>query len=67
MQEVHISPLNKTGDLIPICLLLHLEAGIKETFIVGTFGYKPSSSLVYGIFRDYQKSQTYALRGRNSD
>ena len=32
-------------DLIPNCLLLHLEAGRNlETFIVSTFGYKPSSS-----------------------
>ena len=31
--------------MIPICLLLHLDAGINlETFIVSTFGYKPSSS-----------------------
>ena len=34
-----------THDLIPNCLLLHLEAGrILETFIASTFGYKPSSS-----------------------
>ena len=32
-------------DLIPNCLLLHLEAGRNlETFIASTFGYKPSSS-----------------------
>ena len=34
-------------DLIPNCLLLHLEAGRNfETFIASTFGYKPSSSTV---------------------
>ena len=32
-------------DLIPNCLLLHLEAGRNlETFFASTFGYKPSSS-----------------------
>ena len=35
----------KIGDLIPICLLLHLEAGINsETFFASTFSYKPSPS-----------------------
>ena len=36
-----------THDLIPNCLLLHLEAGRNfETLIASTFGYKPSSSTV---------------------
>ena len=36
-------------NLIPNCLLLHLEAGRNlETFIASTFGYKPSSSTDIG-------------------
>ena len=36
---------NKPFDLIPNCLLLHLEAGRNlEAFIASTFGYRPSSS-----------------------
>ena len=38
-------PLKHFDDLIPICHVLHLEAGIiLETFIASTFGYKPSLS-----------------------
>ena len=45
-------------DLIPICLLLHLEAGIDlETFIASTFGYKPSSNTDTNIRKNSNKDQ----------
>ena len=36
---------------------------IQEVYII----YCLSKSLVYGIYRDYQKSRAYALRGNNSE